>query len=101
MTKKFRIIIVTNILIISFILITSCFALSPKYQNELRNGCYMSSKQYLGTDKAKGYCECTVQLLSKKFNDKEIDVIFKKEPNEIIKDTEFAAIYCQKKLLNF
>ena len=28
------------------------FSLSPEYKNELLNGCYMNSKQYLGDKKA-------------------------------------------------
>ena len=55
------------------------FSLSPEYKNELRNGCYMNSKQYLGDKKAKVYCLCTVEMLSKKYNNHQIDKLFKKK----------------------
>jgi len=38
----------------------------------------LTLKQYLGTDGAKIYCQCTVDKLSEKFNDEEIDEVFKK-----------------------
>jgi hypothetical protein len=71
-------------------------SLSTDYQNELRNGCYMNSKQYLGKNRAKEYCSCTVKMLSKKFNNTQIDELFKKEPEKIMKETEFASIHCEK-----
>ncbi|MDB2515175.1 hypothetical protein N9X11_02090 [Candidatus Pelagibacter bacterium] len=46
---------------------------------------------------AKSYCLCTINKLSEKYSDKEIDLIFKKEPEEIMKATEFAAIHCEVK----
>ena len=53
-------------------------------------GCYGNSKIYLGPEKAKKYCSCTISMLSEKFSNEEIDLIFKKEEKEIIKATEFA-----------
>ena len=71
-------------------------ALSPEYEKELYIGCYTNSKQYLGTDGAKIYCQCTIDKLSAKFSDEEIDEVFSKEPDEIQQLTEFATIACEK-----
>ena len=71
-------------------------ALSPKYEKELYIGCYTNSKQYLGTDGAKIYCQCTIDKLSEKFSDEEIDEVFSKEPDEIQQLTAFATIACEK-----
>ena len=85
-------------LLIFILLFTSkSHALSPEYEKELYIGCYTNSKQYLGTDGAKIYCACTIDKLSEKFTNKEITKVFKKEPKEIIKATEFAAIECENK----
>ncbi len=59
-------------------------------------GCYGNSKQYLGSDRAKEYCLCTISKLSEKYSDEEISLVFKKKPKEIMKLTEFAAIHCEK-----
>jgi hypothetical protein len=96
MTKKFKIKFSIKILFIMISLSSPSFSLSPEYKNELRNGCYMNSKQYLGDKKAKVYCLCTVEMLSKKYNNHQIDKLFKKKPEEVIKNTEFAARHCEK-----
>ena len=84
-------------LLIFIIFFTSkSHALSPHYEKELYIGCYTNSKQYLGTDGAKIYCTCTVDKLSKKFTDVEIDEVFSKEPNEIMELTGFATAECEK-----
>ena len=86
-----------SFIVIFFLLfISKSHALSPEYENELYIGCYTNSKQYLGTDGAKIYCTCTIDKLSEKFNDEEIDEVFSKEPNEIQQLTEFATIACEK-----
>jgi len=72
-------------------------AFSPQYEKEMYIGCYGNSKQYLGADGAKEYCLCTINMLSEKFSDEEIDLIFKKKPEEIMNATEFATIHCEKK----
>jgi len=46
----------------------------------------------LGTDGAKIYCTCTIDKLSEKFSDEEIDEVFSKEPDEIQQLTKFATI---------
>ena len=83
-------------LLIFILLFTSkSHALSPEYEKELYIGCYTNSKQYLGTDGAKIYCQCTIDKLSAKFNDEEIDEVFSKEPDEIQQLTAFATIECE------
>jgi hypothetical protein len=52
----------------------------------------------LGADKAKSYCQCTVDKLSKKFSDQELDAVFKQKPEDIYKDTEFASKFCEKNI---
>ena len=71
-------------------------AFSPEYEKQMYIGCYGNSKQYLGADGAKKYCICSINKLSEKFSDKEMDLIFKKKPEEIMKATKFAAIECEK-----
>ena len=56
-------------------------------------------KQYLGADKAKKYCQCTIKKLSEKFSDDKLDKVFKQKPEDIVKDTQFASEFCEKKIL--
>jgi|TARA_B110000114_G_C14837998_1_gene295464 hypothetical protein len=84
-----------------FIFSSQGLAFTPEYEKKIYIGCYGNSKQYLGADRAKKYCLCSVNKLSKKFSNEQIDLIFQKKPKEIMKATEFAAIHCeneQKKL---
>ena len=48
-------------------------AFSPEYEREMYIGCYGNSKLYLGPDKAKKYCLCTINKLSERYSDQEID----------------------------
>ena len=91
MIKKFKIIPFLILLLSS-----NSFAFSPEYEKQMYIGCYSNSKIYLGAKKAKSYCLCTINQLSEKYSDAEIDLIFKKEPEEIMKATEFASINCEK-----
>ena len=91
MIKKYK-----YLLIFIFLFTSKSHALSPEYKKELYIGCYTNSKQYLGTDGAKTYCQCTVDKLSEKFSDAEIDEVFKKTPEEIMVQTTFATIECEK-----
>ena len=85
-----------NHLLIFFILFNfKSYALSPEYEKELYIGCYSSSKAYIGPDGAKIYCNCTVNKLSSKFTDQQINKVFKMKPEEIMKATEFATIECE------
>ena len=91
MIKRFK------ALLIFFLLFSSnSLAFNSEYEKQMYIGCYSNSKMYIGTDEAKKYCSCTINMLSQKYSDKEIDQIFKKKPEEIIKATEFASIHCEK-----
>ena len=90
MIKKFRFILILILLFSS-----KSFALSPEYEKEMYIGCYSNSKVYIGTDGAKVDCLCTINMLSEKYSDEEIDLIFKQTPKEIMKATEFASIHCE------
>ena len=72
-------------------------AFSPEQEKEMYIGCYGNSKQYLGADGAKKYCLCTINKLSEKYSNEEINLIFKKKPEEIMNATKFATIHCEKK----
>ena len=90
MIKKYK------YLLIFILLFTSkSHALSPEYEKELYIGCYTNSKTYIGADGTKIYCQCTIDKLSAKFNNEEMDEVFSKEPDEIQQLTEFATIECE------
>ena len=93
MIRKFRL-----ILTLFLLLPLKSHALSEQNKQQLYLGCYQNSKQYLGTDKGKSYCQCTVDKLSEKFSDQEFDAVFKQKPEDIYKDTEFASKFCEKKI---
>jgi len=94
MIKKFSL----TIILLSLIPLKS-YAFSKQNEQQMYIGCYQNSKQYLGSDKAKTYCKCTVEKLSKKFSDEELDRVFKQKPEDIIKDTEFASKFCENEIL--
>ena len=86
-----------NLILILFLLIPfKSHALSEQNEQQMYIGCYQSSKQYLGADKAKAYCECTVNKLSERFSDDELDSVFNQKPEQIIEDTQFASKFCEK-----
>ena len=94
MIKKF------SLIFLLFLLIPlKSHASSEQNEQQMYIGCYQNSKQYLGADKAKTYCQCTVNKLSEKFSDDELDRVFKQKPEDIIKDTEFASKFCENKIL--
>jgi len=94
MIKKF------SLIIIPFLLVPlKSYGLSEQNEQQMYIGCYQNSKQYLGADKAKTYCQCTVDKLSEKFSDEELDRVFNQKPEDIIKDTEFASKFCENKIL--
>ena len=90
MIKKFKF-----LLIFVLLFSTKSLAFSPEYEKQMYIGCYSNSKTYIGADGAKKYCLCTITALSKKYSNNEIDLIFKKTPEEIMKATEFASIQCE------
>ena len=94
MIKKYSL-----ILILFSLIPLKSYAFSEQNEQKMYIGCYQNSKQYLGSDKAKTYCQCTIDKLSKKFSDEELDVVFKQKPEDIIKDTEFASKFCENEIL--
>jgi hypothetical protein len=94
MIKKF------SLIFLLFLLVPlKSYAFSEQNKQQMYIGCYQNSKQYLGAEKAKTYCQCTVNKLSEKFSDDELDRVFKQKPEDIIKDTEFASKFCENKIL--
>ena len=90
----------SKVIIILFLLIPlKSLAISEQNEQQMFIGCYHNSKQYLGADKAKTYCRCTIDKLSEKFSDEELDSVFKQKSEDIIKDTQFASEFCEKKIL--
>ena len=88
-----------NLIIVLFLLTPlKSFALSEQNEKQLYLGCYQNSKQYIDAEKAKNYCQCTVKKLSEKFSDEELDIVFAKKPEEIVKDTKFASEFCEKEI---
>ena len=83
------------LLILTLLFTSKSHALSSQYEKELYIGCYTNSKTYIGADGAKIYCQCTIDKLSAKFNDKQMDEVFNKEPDEIQQLTAFATIECE------
>tara|TARA_B100000780_G_C21117097_1_gene452078 strand:+ start:403 stop:684 length:282 start_codon:yes stop_codon:yes gene_type:complete len=90
MIKKFKI-----LLFFMLLLSSKSMAFSPEYEKEMYLGCYANSKIYLGANGSKKYCLCTINMLSDRFSNAEIDIIFKKKPEEIMRATEFASIHCE------
>ena len=84
------------LLIFILLFASKSHALSTQYEKELYIGCYTNSKAYIGADGAKIYCQCTIDKLSTKFSDEQIDEVFSKEPDEIQQLTAFATIACKK-----
>ena len=91
MIKKYSLILILYLLV-PF----KSHAFSVQNGQQMYIGCYQNSKQYLGTDKAKAYCECTVNKLSERFSDDELDSVFNQKPEQIIEDTQFASKFCEK-----
>ena len=89
-----------SLILILFLLIPiKSQAFSVQNEQQMYIGCYQNSKQYLGADKAKIYCQCTVNKLREKFSDDELDIVFKQKPEDIVKDTEFASKFCENKII--
>ncbi len=86
-------------LILLLLIPLKSYAFSEQNEQQMYIGCYQNSKQYLGADKAKAYCQCTVNKLSEKFSDDELDIVFKQKPENIVKDTEFASKFCENKII--
>ena len=74
--------------------------MSEKYQKSLYNGCYPSSKQYLGIKKANVYCSCVIKNLSNKYTDVDMDHISKQNEKTQMEAYGFASDLCGKFLKN-
>ena len=93
MIKKYSL-----ILLLFLLIMFKNQAFSEINQQQIYIGCYQNSKQYLGSNKAKAYCMCTIQKLGEKFNDEELKEVFKQNPEKIIEDTQFASKFCEKEI---
>ena len=86
------------IIVVKIILINNLFAMSEEYEKKLYWGCYPSSKQYLGAEKADLYCSCTVKTLSQKFSDQQMDSISAESGEKQLEAFNFASKLCGDKL---
>ena len=86
------------IIVVKIILINNLFAMSEEYEKKLYWGCYPSSKQYLGAEKADLYCSCTVKTLSQKFTDQQMDSISAESGEKQLEAFNFASKLCGDKL---
>ena len=93
MIKKYRI-----AFLLFFLTTSNAHAFNEKNEQQMYLGCYQNSKQYLGSEKAKTYCLCTVKKLSEEFSDEQLEIIFNQKPEKIIEDTSFASKFCEKKI---
>ena len=90
----------SKLIIILFLLIPlKSLAFNEENEQQMYIGCYKNSKQYIGADKAKTYCLCTIKKLNEKFSDNELDALFKQKSEQIVKDTQFASEFCEKKII--
>jgi len=87
--KKFLV-----ILVVCLFFYNNSFAMSEGYKKQFYNGCYPNSKQYLGADRAKEYCICTIEMLSKKYIDKNMDSISQQNEEYQLKAFSFASTHC-------
>ena len=93
MIKKYKFLLITILLFSS-----ETLAFGPGIEQEIYVGCYSSSKQYIGPEKAKKYCLCTLKKLNEKYNDEQINEVFKQKPKKIIEATKFASLFCEKQI---
>ena len=91
MIKKYKF-----VFLLFFLTLSNTYAFNEKNEHQMYIGCYQNSKQYLGSEKAKTYCLCTIEKLSEKFSDNELESIFNQIPEKIVEDTQFASKFCEK-----
>lgn len=89
---------ILEIIVFSLLLSTNSFAMSESYEKSIYNGCYPDSKQYLGQEKAQQYCICMIKMLSKKYNDSDMDNIAKQNEEYQLNAFNFAVIHCNKNI---
>ncbi len=85
-------------IVINFLFLNNLFSMSEDYEKRLYRGCYPTSKQYLGAEKANEYCSCTVKTLSDKFSDEDMDELSKQNEDTQLKAYNFASEFCAKSL---
>ena len=96
MIKDVKFVVITLFL---YLISLKGYAFNQQNEQQMYIGCYQNSKQYLGAEKAKNYCKCTVKKLSERFSDDDLDAVFNQKPEKIIKDTKFASEFCEKEIL--
>ena len=85
-------------IVINFLFLNNLFSMSEDYEKSLYRGCYPTSKQYLGAEKANEYCSCTVKTLSDKFSDEDMDELSKQNEDTQLKAYNFASEFCANSL---
>ena len=85
-------------IVINFLFLNNLFSISEDYEKRLYRGCYPTSKQYLGAEKANEYCSCTVKTLSDKFSDEDMDELSKQNEDTQLKAYNFASEFCANSL---
>jgi len=85
-------------IVINFLFLNNLFSMSEDYEKRLYRGCYPTSKQYLGVEKANEYCSCTVKTLSDKFSDEDMDELSKQNEDTQLKAYNFASEFCANSL---
>ena len=93
MIKKYKI-----VFLLFFLNTSNAYTFNEKNEQQMYIGCYQNSKQYLGAEKAKTYCLCTVKKLSEKFSDEQLEIVFSQKPEKIIEDTSFVSKFCEKNI---
>ena len=85
-------------IVINFLFLNNLFSMSEDYEKRLYRGCYPTSKQYLGAEKANEYCSCTVKTLSDKFSDEDMEELSKQNEDTQLKAYNFASEFCANSL---
>jgi hypothetical protein len=85
-------------IVINFLFLNNLLSMSEDYEKRLYRGCYPTSKQYLGAEKANEYCSCTVKTLSDKFSDEDMDELSKQNEDTQLKAYNFASEFCANSL---
>lgn len=91
-------ILTLGLIIFIFSNINETNSMSNDYEKKLYRGCYPTSKQYLGAEKANEYCSCTVKTLSDKFSDEDMDELSKQNEDTQLKAYNFASEFCANSL---
>jgi len=93
MIKKYKF-----LLIIILLFSSKTHAFSPEIDQEIYVGCYSNSKQYMGPEKAKNYCLCTLKKLNEKYNDDQINKVSNKDQKKLLKPQNLHLFFVKKHL---